>query len=252
MFYFDLYIINVYVILPPDLAPFAVNNYVHTYISCVLCLPKPLSHFYRGFEYHSRHGYLSALYPVVLCLPCVCLVEIRTGYLSVALPLAKLLHQLCAVFILKWVFRAYTEGFLKTQENCQLLQQGLRFPLYTTRSIRRDGQLVNNIAVRIRYCICHSIRLLSPRPRYFWIRKKRVTTGKILWKVQSGYELPFSAVCNKIEWTGRWGRKECTIIQARPQFAIAVVKMSDFWHIRSKVLYMWRFLYFNVINIPSM
>jgi hypothetical protein len=33
MFYFDLYIINVYVILPPDLGPFAVNTYIHTYIS---------------------------------------------------------------------------------------------------------------------------------------------------------------------------------------------------------------------------
>jgi hypothetical protein len=33
MFYFDLYIINVYVILPPDLGPFAVNKYIHTYIS---------------------------------------------------------------------------------------------------------------------------------------------------------------------------------------------------------------------------
>jgi hypothetical protein len=32
MFYFDLYIINVYVILPPDLGPFAVNKYIHTYI----------------------------------------------------------------------------------------------------------------------------------------------------------------------------------------------------------------------------
>jgi hypothetical protein len=31
MFYFDLYIINVYVILPPDLGPFAVNKYIHTY-----------------------------------------------------------------------------------------------------------------------------------------------------------------------------------------------------------------------------
>jgi hypothetical protein len=29
MFYFDLYIINVYVILPPDLGPFAVNKYIH-------------------------------------------------------------------------------------------------------------------------------------------------------------------------------------------------------------------------------
>jgi hypothetical protein len=28
MFYFDLYIINVYVILPPDLGPFAVNKYI--------------------------------------------------------------------------------------------------------------------------------------------------------------------------------------------------------------------------------
>jgi hypothetical protein len=33
MFYFDLYIINVYVILPPDLGPFAVNKYIHTYNS---------------------------------------------------------------------------------------------------------------------------------------------------------------------------------------------------------------------------
>jgi hypothetical protein len=32
MFYFDLYIINVDVILPPDLGPFAVNKYIHTYI----------------------------------------------------------------------------------------------------------------------------------------------------------------------------------------------------------------------------
>jgi hypothetical protein len=31
MFYFELDIINVYVILPPDLGPFAVNKYVHTY-----------------------------------------------------------------------------------------------------------------------------------------------------------------------------------------------------------------------------
>jgi hypothetical protein len=31
MFYFDLYIINVYVILPPDLGLFAVNKYIHTY-----------------------------------------------------------------------------------------------------------------------------------------------------------------------------------------------------------------------------
>jgi hypothetical protein len=30
MFYVDLYIINVYVILPPDLGPFAVNKYIHT------------------------------------------------------------------------------------------------------------------------------------------------------------------------------------------------------------------------------
>jgi hypothetical protein len=30
MFYVDLYIINVYVILPPDLGPFAVNKYMHT------------------------------------------------------------------------------------------------------------------------------------------------------------------------------------------------------------------------------
>jgi hypothetical protein len=30
MFYFDLYFINVYVILPPDLGPFAVNKYIHT------------------------------------------------------------------------------------------------------------------------------------------------------------------------------------------------------------------------------
>jgi hypothetical protein len=28
MFYFDLYIFNVYVILPPDLGPFAVNKYI--------------------------------------------------------------------------------------------------------------------------------------------------------------------------------------------------------------------------------
>jgi hypothetical protein len=28
MFYVDLYIINVYVILPPDLGPFAVNTYI--------------------------------------------------------------------------------------------------------------------------------------------------------------------------------------------------------------------------------
>jgi hypothetical protein len=33
MFYVDLYIINVYVILPPDLGPFAVNKYIHTYMS---------------------------------------------------------------------------------------------------------------------------------------------------------------------------------------------------------------------------
>jgi hypothetical protein len=32
MFYFDLHIINVYVILPPDLGKFAVNKYIHTYI----------------------------------------------------------------------------------------------------------------------------------------------------------------------------------------------------------------------------
>jgi hypothetical protein len=32
MFYVDLYIINVYVILPPDLGPFAVNTYIHTYL----------------------------------------------------------------------------------------------------------------------------------------------------------------------------------------------------------------------------
>jgi hypothetical protein len=30
MFYFGLYIINVYVILPPDLGTFAVNTYIHT------------------------------------------------------------------------------------------------------------------------------------------------------------------------------------------------------------------------------
>jgi hypothetical protein len=29
MFYFDLYIIDVYVILPPDLGPFAVNKYIN-------------------------------------------------------------------------------------------------------------------------------------------------------------------------------------------------------------------------------
>jgi hypothetical protein len=33
MFYFDLYIIDVDVILPPDLGPFAVNKYIHTYPS---------------------------------------------------------------------------------------------------------------------------------------------------------------------------------------------------------------------------
>jgi hypothetical protein len=32
MFYFDLYFINVYVILPPDLGPFAVNKHIHTYV----------------------------------------------------------------------------------------------------------------------------------------------------------------------------------------------------------------------------
>jgi hypothetical protein len=32
MFYFDLYIINVDAILPPDLGPFAVNKYIHTYM----------------------------------------------------------------------------------------------------------------------------------------------------------------------------------------------------------------------------
>jgi hypothetical protein len=32
MFYFDLYSINVDVILPPDLGPIAVNKYIHTYI----------------------------------------------------------------------------------------------------------------------------------------------------------------------------------------------------------------------------
>jgi hypothetical protein len=32
MFYVDLYIINAYVILPPDLGPFAVNKYIHTYL----------------------------------------------------------------------------------------------------------------------------------------------------------------------------------------------------------------------------
>jgi hypothetical protein len=32
MFYFDLYFINVYVILPPDLGPFAVNKYIHNWI----------------------------------------------------------------------------------------------------------------------------------------------------------------------------------------------------------------------------
>jgi hypothetical protein len=31
MFYLDLYIINVYVILPPDLGPFAVNKYIHKF-----------------------------------------------------------------------------------------------------------------------------------------------------------------------------------------------------------------------------
>jgi hypothetical protein len=29
MFYFDLYFINIYVILPPDWGPFAVNKYIH-------------------------------------------------------------------------------------------------------------------------------------------------------------------------------------------------------------------------------
>jgi hypothetical protein len=33
MFYVDLYIINVYVILPPDLGSFAVNKCIHTYKS---------------------------------------------------------------------------------------------------------------------------------------------------------------------------------------------------------------------------
>jgi hypothetical protein len=36
MFYFDLYIINVDVILPPDLGPFAINKYIHTYICEIL------------------------------------------------------------------------------------------------------------------------------------------------------------------------------------------------------------------------
>jgi hypothetical protein len=32
MFYVDLYIINVYVILPPDLGPFAVNKYIQVLV----------------------------------------------------------------------------------------------------------------------------------------------------------------------------------------------------------------------------
>jgi predicted YcjX-like family ATPase len=37
MFYFDLYIINVDVILPLDLGPFAVNKYIHTYKYIFTC-----------------------------------------------------------------------------------------------------------------------------------------------------------------------------------------------------------------------
>jgi hypothetical protein len=46
MFYFDLYIINVYVILPPDLGPFAVNKYIHTYIKLAF-LERVISYGYQ-------------------------------------------------------------------------------------------------------------------------------------------------------------------------------------------------------------
>jgi hypothetical protein len=38
MFYVDLYIINVYVILSPDLGPFAVNTYIHHKRTYILCM----------------------------------------------------------------------------------------------------------------------------------------------------------------------------------------------------------------------
>jgi hypothetical protein len=58
MFYFDLYIINVDVILPPDLGPFAVNKYIHT--SPAVCFPVELElhvfkcKFIATFHYDSR------------------------------------------------------------------------------------------------------------------------------------------------------------------------------------------------------
>ena len=113
--------------------------------------------------------------------------------------------------------------------NFELLYQGVRFLLSISRI---DGHLVNNIAVRIRYGLCHSIYLLFPRPLYFWKKKRKKKTndrGKILWQAQSGYELPFSTICTKIEWARRWGGTACDTIETLPHLTPATGTFYGTW-----------------------
>jgi hypothetical protein len=51
MFYFDLYIVNVYVILPPDLGPFAVNKYIHKISIVVLRVNDVCARRLEAYEY---------------------------------------------------------------------------------------------------------------------------------------------------------------------------------------------------------
>ena len=73
-------------------------------------------------------------------------------------------------------------NFVEELRNFELLHQELRFLLCISRI---DGRLVNNIAVRIRYGLCHSICFAVPSTSLFSKKekkkKKRLTTGgKIL------------------------------------------------------------------------
>ena len=69
-------------------------------------------------------------------------------------------------------------NFMEELRNFELLHQELRFLLCISRI---DGRLVNNIAVRIRYGLCHSICFAVPSTSLFSKKekkkKKRLTTG---------------------------------------------------------------------------
>jgi len=108
----------------------------------------------------------------------------------------------------------------------ELLHQALRFFLCV---LRIDGQLINNIAVRIRYGLCHSICFAVPSTSLFSEKKETNDRGKILWQAQSGYELPFSTICAKIEWARRWGVTACATIEALPHLTSATATFHETW-----------------------